>query len=93
MVQHMHDVLVMAGTAIVGGLAIRLHKAMPARQLIPAGWASLLLGWIIALAMTTKGPFPHPVGAAIGIGLLLVGVLLLAPIVSTMLREHRKPRI
>lgn len=83
----MEDALIVAGTALVGGLAINLQRRVPAYQLIGWGAALLTLGWIAALIMSASGPWPSPLGAAVGTGLLLTGILLIIPAWTRTRRE------
>ncbi len=83
------DLAIMAGTAIVGGLVIDLHRRLPQRLLLGAGAVLLLTGWIATLIMTASGPYPHPTGAAIGGGLFLAGITLLLPAAQRTLRSRR----
>lgn len=85
----MDDALIMAGTAIVGGLTLNLQKRLSIQQQIISGTILLILGWVVALAMTASGPFPSPIGAAVGTGLLLTGVLLLLPALSRAQRDRQ----
>ena len=75
----MGDALILAGTAIIGGMALNLHRRLVPARLIGAGMALLTLGWILTLAMSPSGPLPSTAGMAVGVGFLLTGVLLLAP--------------
>lgn len=84
----MHDALIMAGTAVIGGLAINLHKRLPPQRLIVVGEGFLTLGWVMLLAMLPSGPLAFPAGAAVGTGILLTGVLLVAPALSRSMRER-----
>lgn len=85
------DFGVVAGTALVGGLVIDLHKRMCQGLLLRAGASLLLLGWIATLAMTSSGPLPNKTGAAVGGGLFLTGIALLLPAAQRSLRSRRRP--
>lgn len=85
------DIGIIAGTALVGGLVIDLHKRLAQHLLLRAGAALLLLGWIATLAMTASGPFPHRIGAAVGGGLFLAGIALLLPAAQRNLGARRRP--
>ncbi len=82
----MHDLLIIAGTAIVGGLSIDLQRRMPARQRIQAGIMMLMLGWIMMLGFSGIGPSPFYAAAAVGCALVLTAILLLVPAVTRTLR-------
>lgn len=85
----MHDAVIMAGTAVVGGLLIDLQRRMSARQQILIALPLIVLGWSLMLAMSASGPFPAPLGAAAGGGLFLTGIVLLVPSASRTLRAQR----
>lgn len=84
------DIGIVAGTALVGGLLIDLHKRLAERLVLRAGAILLLVGWIATLAMTSSGPFPHETGAAVGGGLFLTGIALLLPAAQRNLRASRR---
>lgn len=84
----MADLGIMTGTAVVGGLIIDLHRRLPQRLLLGAGAALLVIGWIATLVMTSTGPWPHAIGAAIGGGLFLAGLALLLPAAQRGLRSR-----
>lgn len=86
----MHDALIMAGTAMVGGLLIDLQRRLSLQQAIFAGMALVSLGWIMLLGTVKSGPFPSSTGVAIGCGLLLTGIALLLPALTRSAREARR---
>lgn len=83
------DLVIIAATAIAGGLVIDLNRRLPTRLLLGAGAAMVLIGWIVTLTMTSSGPYPHATGAAIGSGLFLAGIALLLPAARRTLRTRR----
>lgn len=85
----MHDALIMAGTAVIGGLLIDLQRRLSARQQMITGLPLLVIGWVLMLAMSASGPFPAEMGMAIGCGLLLTGIVLLAPSATKTFRTRR----
>lgn len=81
------DIAIMIGSALVGGLIIDLQRRLPSHILIRTGATLLLAGWVATLCMTASGPFPWDMGAAIGGGLFLTGIVLLLPAVQRSLRK------
>jgi len=86
----MEDAIIIGGTAVACVLTLDLQQRLTFKQLVAAGVAHLVVGWIAALTMTASGPFPWPMGAAVGTGLLLTGVALLLPAVSRAQRDRRR---
>ena len=81
------DFAIMIGSALVGGLIIDLQRRLPSHVLIKAGATLLLTGWVATLCMTASGPFPSGMGAAIGGGLFLAGLVVLLPAAQRRLRK------